>query len=116
MMQILNKEEVLNDYKIKKFPRNDLLLNETGLYFLYDINDNLLYIGYSRWIRQRIKSHLNGNTNTKNFYKKIKFIHINYDYNNDCFNHLRVKYNLKEGVDIEVYLINYYKPKYNVRK
>jgi len=86
--------------------------NCRGLYFLFQ-NNILLYIGYSVHLHERIKSHLRGETNTRRFYQKINSIKFIFD---ESIDNLREQLGLVGQCDIEYYLINKIKPKYNIKK
>ena len=85
-----------------------LLTHNWGLYFFYDINDRLLYIGWARGFSNRIGNHLRGNSNTKKFTTDIHRVKL---MNQDKFDSFRNKY--KDCLDIEYYLISKMKPLYN---
>ena len=110
-MQQLSKQDIINDFI--GYSRNRKIYNGFGLYFLFDKNYNLLYIGYSHNVRNRIKKHIDGNTNSKYFYNEINYVHI---YPDNEFDELRNTFKIKENTDIEFFLIKYFNPKYNIRK
>lgn len=87
-------------------PKEELnkIPNTSGVYFIYNKNKELLYVGESVNLNIRIKEHFSGRTNTWDIYHNFKYI----------------KY--IEIVDItllsiyETYYINLYKPKLNLSK
>lgn len=84
---------------------------DRGLYFLYNKYEELLYIGYSSYLDQRLSLHLFHKTNTKHFQSEIDHFKILSDNKIDDF---RNKYT--DCQDIEFYLIDKLKPKYNKTK
>jgi hypothetical protein len=75
-----------------------------GLYTLYDKDFNIIYIGKSVNIFDRVRGHVCGKTHTKYFHKEISYI---------CFFHTDSR---TEQDIYETYLINIYRPKYNKDK
>jgi excinuclease UvrABC nuclease subunit len=96
----LEKYDVIEKGKINRnIPERD------GIYFLYDINDALLYLSGSANIRNRVKYHINKNKH-KAFVKippseitKVAFVTIS-------------KSQIRDIAE-SLYLLHY-KPKYNV--
>lgn len=71
------------------------LRKKTGVYFLYDKNKNLVYIGFSGNMYIRILEHIAEDKKDFSFYKAIEFK------------------NIKSAQFAEIKLISIYKPKYN---
>lgn len=93
-----------------KFPR-DLYrkyykeLNErAGLYFFYDRNKKLLYIGQTKNLYARLKQHFAGHDNSRWFYGDINEVHV-------CY----VEDPLEREL-YETYAINKLHPSYNTSK
>jgi len=57
----------------------DELPEKTGVYYFYDENRNLIYVGKSKSIRGRIMQHLNNNTTKKSIEMKSKITDISYE-------------------------------------
>lgn len=80
-------------------------LNEQGgVYFLYDVNGNLLYVGKSVNLYSRINQHLTGQGKSVQFAKfvsRIDVIFVSDDYEREIY---------------ETYAINMLKPSYNISK
>ena len=112
-MQQINRQDLINDFigfPNKKNKRK--IYNGFGLYFLFSHDQDLIYIGYSHNVRNRLKRHIDGNTNTKRFSNEIEFIHI---YPDEEFDEIRNNFKINDGVDIEFFLIKYFNPKYNIK-
>jgi excinuclease ABC subunit C len=88
-----------------------VLKEQEGVYFLFNKNNKLLYIGYSKDLKGRIKGHINGHTNASKFYKSVYKVSVIYT---ESFNAIRNKY--KNIYDIEYFFIDQLKPKYNIIK
>lgn len=99
----LNKKVFFNKSYISK-TELEKIPNTTGIYFIYNENKELMYIGKTIHLNSRITDHLTGRTNTNDIchnFNYIKYIEID---NNDLL-----------GL-YETYFINSYKPKLNVSK
>lgn len=81
-----------------------------GLYFLYDKDNVLLYIGWARTLNERVKSHIKGWTHT-NFSNEIHTIKI---LDHSDFEGVFNQFDYHES-DIERGLVRLMKPKYNVK-
>ena len=57
----------------------DELPEKTGVYYFYDENKNLIYVGKSKSIRSRIMQHLNNNITKKSIEMKSKITDISYE-------------------------------------
>lgn len=95
ILRVKTQDEINSEYenrikKMKKISRNE---NNKGIYFLYDADDELIYIGQSSDIRQRLSQH----NNKAWLYYKIIIIN-----------------GYKERLDMEKRLIRYFKPEYNL--
>lgn len=78
--------------------------NKSGLYLIYNKEDELLYIGKAKNLYSRIISHLNGSSNLKDIYHnfyKVKMIFVNDPLYRELY---------------ETYMINTLKPLLNVEK
>lgn len=92
--------ELSDKYKVpmdlKSLPRN-----VGGLYFFYSQFDELLYLGRSKDLYNRVRNHLSGLSNTKGFYKSFHY----------------VRYFINESIfEQEIYAINILKPKFNISR
>lgn len=88
----------INKNEINKIP------NSMGIYFMYNQDKDLMYIGKSIHLNSRVADHLAGRTHTDDIchnFKYIKYIEID---NEELLD------------DYETYYINIYKPKLNVSK
>ncbi|MDM0973243.1 GIY-YIG nuclease family protein [Clostridium perfringens] len=88
----------INKNEINKIP------NSMGIYFMYNQDKDLMYIGKSIHLNSRVANHLAGRTHTDDIchnFKYIKYIEID---NEELLD------------DYETYYINIYKPKLNVSK
>lgn len=99
---------ILKDLKLSRWHTVDERLkipqDISGLYLFYNQEYELMYIGKSENLKQRINLHLTGNTNTKSIYHNFK--HIRYA-------------EVADPVDREIYetyYINLWKPKLNQEK
>lgn len=72
-----------------------------GVYFLYNAEHELIYVGRSICIKKRLIEHFNGATHTFGFYKEFAFFRF-------LYTDSRV-----EQKTYELYAINILKPKYN---
>lgn len=75
-----------------------------GVYFLYDVNDSLLYIGKSSNLYARVNQHINGHGRSAAFAKLIYRIDVILE-SNDLYREL-----------YETYAINTLRPIYNASK
>jgi len=109
----LFKEVLVSDYKnaCKMYKGSELLTSKWGLYFLYDYNDVLLYIGWARGFKSRVGSHITGSINTRHFKDEIYKVKL---MSQDSFDSFRNEY--KDCLDIEYYLIDKLNPKYNKQR
>ncbi len=57
----------------------DDLPEKTGVYYFYDENRNLIYIGKSKSLRSRVMQHMNNNTTKKAIEMKSKITDISYE-------------------------------------
>ncbi len=57
----------------------DSLPEETGVYYFYDENKSLIYIGKSKNIKSRIMQHLSNNATKKAIEMKSKIVYISYE-------------------------------------
>lgn len=68
--------------KSKRFPHSNNIPTYKGIYFIFDINNNLIYIGHSKNIRKRILHHNLGYGSSgwfKEYAYKISCIEYNGD-------------------------------------
>jgi len=83
--------------------------SESGLFFLYSKNNNLLYIGWSINIRGNIKEYIMGRaSNVKKFRSDIYAVKILYYHSFDAFRDTHQDCN-----DIQFYLIDKLNPRFN---
>jgi hypothetical protein len=87
--------------------------NLKGIYFLYNIDKEIIYIGKTiNCIRQRLKQHL-----FLDFYRGLDYYNLKRMVlkrkQSVYFSYIEVEKNLIDSV--EILLINKYKPKYNVQ-
>ena len=73
-----------------------------GLYFFYDEDYKLIYLGRAEFLKSRITQHLSGKSNTKDIYHNFKYLSY------------MVISNPIERDMLEIYLINELKPLLNV--
>lgn len=93
-------ENVSEKYDIKSI--NSVIQNDTGgVYFFYDNQQELIYIGRSVNLKKRLIDHVKGITHTVAFYKEFAYFRVLYTNN-------RVEQKI-----YELYAINSMKPKYN---
>lgn len=82
----------------------EIIPSTTGIYFMYNENKDLMYIGKTIHLNSRVADHLAGRTHTDDIchnFKYIKYVEID---NEELLD------------DYETYYINLYKPKLNVSK
>ncbi|WP_164491799.1 GIY-YIG nuclease family protein [Staphylospora marina] len=92
--------------------RKHNLRGSSGLYFFYNASGELLYLGWSRYLTDRIRQHLKGNSrNTKHFIHEVTEVRILWA---ESFDEFRKRY--PDCVDIEYYLIHHLNPKYNASR
>ncbi|WP_162878756.1 GIY-YIG nuclease family protein [Peribacillus butanolivorans] len=72
-----------------------------GIYFLYNLAGELMYIGRSKCLKDRLYDHFNGKTHTIDFHKEFHFFRV-------LYTNSRVEQKI-----YELYAINALKPKYN---
>lgn len=84
--------------------RDILKIKHSGVYFLYDNNDELLYVGKTNNFRSRLLSHFRGRDVAKPFYRLID--HVTVYFVNENF----------ERELYETYAINTFKPSFNKAK
>lgn len=116
---------ILNDLKIyfdtefnsKEYPQKSwsevckkYITKRSGLYFLFNKADDLIYIGWACYLPNRLNGHVTGNSNTSFFSKEVHMIRIIYSESFDKFREKHPACN-----DIEFYLIDKLKPEYNKR-
>lgn len=88
------------------------LSGESGLYFFYNSSGELLYIGWSQHLTNRINHHLKGNSKqTKHFIHEVSEIRILLE---ESFDEFKKRY--PDCIDIEYYLIHHMNPKYNISR
>jgi len=92
-----------NRYDYKRV-REELKTRQAGVYFLYDKDDRLLYVGKTNNLRTRLLQHFRGHDVAKDFYRLIDHVTV-YFVNNEF-----------EREIYETYAINTYKPLYNTAK
>lgn len=56
------------------------LENVAGIYYLYDRNKNLLYIGQAKNLYSRLIQHRSGHSNSRTFYEDIAYIDVSFVY------------------------------------
>jgi excinuclease UvrABC nuclease subunit len=96
-------------------PRN-AVETKSGLYFLYDANKTLLYIGWSNHMNNRVKDHVKGRNYSKRFSDEIKRVEmISFADLPKAFDLVRTRLNLdpNKRFDLESALIVLMDPKYN---
>lgn len=79
-------------------------LNFGGIYKLFGVDNNLIYIGKAKNLRSRLSSHLKGKSNSEGFYKEIEYI-----------TYASVESAAQREI-LETYYINLLKPRYNLAK
>lgn len=84
--------------------RDTLKTRPAGVYFLYDANNELLYVGKTNNFRARLLAHFRGRDVAKSFYKLIAYATV-YFVDNDY-----------EREVYETFAINTFKPTYNKSK
>lgn len=90
--------------EINNLPRikpNEFTYSKSGVYFLFDGDNKLLYIGISKNIRQRIVSHCSPHTQ----YPRVPFYMIKF------VSFIPIKTNSMRGA--ELYFIKKYSPDFN---
>lgn len=92
-----------NRYEYKNV-RDTLKLSPAGVYFLYNSDNELLYVGKTNDFRTRLLAHFRGRDNSRDFYKLIDHVTV-YFVDNEFEREL-----------YETYAINTYKPVYNIAK
>lgn len=87
----------------QSFSKNNIIsINEEGgIYLFYSMDNELLYVGKSIHLLNRLLDHLSGHTNTRSFIKNVS-----------NFETIRINNQTNLAI-IEIYLINKLKPKYN---
>ena len=109
----------LNKYKKREF----LPYNCIGVYLIYNKKRELLYIGSTFNMRERIRGHIRGSANTKRFSEEMHIVKI---IKEDSFSSFRKKYKLPPLItclysrknsllDIEHFLIKKLMPKHNLQ-
>lgn len=84
--------------------RDRLKSRPAGVYFLYDANDTLLYVGKTGKFRGRLRSHFRGNDVSEPFYRLIEYVTV---------------YFVEDAYERELYetfAINTFQPEYNKSK
>jgi excinuclease UvrABC nuclease subunit len=96
---------------------DDSIKNEAGIYFLFNHKKELIYIGQTKMLRQRLLIHLSPRTKGR---KSFHTLNLNEDYYNTCLPLDSVKYyslipvdNKEEREVFEHILIFILKPKFN---
>lgn len=90
--------------KIQKDEIDSIPSFVSGIYFLYNKHNDLLYVGKSKNLQSRIADHIKGRTNTSYFSKEISYIRYS------------PVASLMECEIYETYFINTLNPKYNKEK
>lgn len=89
----------------------------SGLYFIFDKNNALLYVGWATYLPDRIKQHFRGNSkNTRNFLDEMERAET---IDAKRFNDIQAEIKNKLGItfeDFEGFFIEVMKPKYNRRR
>lgn len=96
--KVFFNESYISKTELEKIP------NTIGIYFMYNENKELMYIGKTIHLNSRVTDHLAGRTHTSDIchnFNYIKYIEIDNEVLLD---------------DYETYFINSYKPKLNVSK
>lgn len=112
MNEILNTEiqYTINNFHglyNKTFQIENIII---GVYFLYDNNENIIYIGKSKNIKNRLKTHFKEN-NSKYLSLKDKFTHNMKKDETLFFAYTEIP--IEYYSVVEIFLINKYSPKYN---
>ncbi len=97
-MILITKKDLLPARNYKVYDNNKNQIYNSGVYILYDINDNVIYIGQSKNINNRLLCHCN-NLNSNWKYALILFVEHN--------EHRHI---------LEIFLINYCNPKNNKQR
>lgn len=86
-------------YEVKDL--DDIRNNTGGIYFLFNILDQLIYVGRSQNLKGRLTAHFSGKTHTVEYYKEFYYFRVMYT---------NSRYEQKV---YELYSINEFKPFYN---
>ena len=87
-----------------------------AMYALYDYRDNLLYIGWARYISQRLGAHFVSYTNTQDIKNKIAYAKYTFrlkELRNQYNKAIQAKYPEVEVLDLEYFTIRTLDPPYN---
>lgn len=127
MLQMRNKNQALEittdftlyaalwlhkDYKSVK----SKIASCSGLYFMFNEENEFLYIGKASYMRERLHSHLTGKSNTKHFISEVHRVEvISRDSFDSVCDSIQKCFNLtiEDEVDLEYFFIKTGKPKYN---
>lgn len=80
---------------------NKVPYDKSGIYFIYNMEKELMYIGIAKMLKKRIIQHFNGGSNTVSYSKDFKYFSLIYESDPD----LRSLF--------ELYFIQEYKPPFN---
>jgi excinuclease UvrABC nuclease subunit len=98
--ELLDKENVSSSfYRLK---------SSKGIYILFGEANEVLYIGWATDLKGRIMNHISGNSNTKYFVNEIKNVGVISERSFD-----KIWSEHPECYDIEYFMIEEIKPKYN---
>lgn len=74
----MNLKDIVKISKIRKRKFNPVDLDKSdiggGIYRMYDISHEVVYVGKSKNLHRRIKQHLGGDTNSAYFIDTVKYI------------------------------------------
>lgn len=90
--------------------------NTEAMYALYDSRDNLLYIGWARYIAQRLGAHFVSYTNTQGFKNQIAYAKYTFrleQLRNEYNKVIQLKHPDIEVFDLEYFTIRTLNPKHN---
>ena len=90
--------------------------NQEALYALYNNNNEILYIGWARYISQRLGQHFNNHPPTSSFYEKISYAKYTFnicELRAELDSNIKSKYDDIEVKDLEYFVINCFNPPYN---
>lgn len=60
--------------------KRDVLEEVSGIYYLYDRNKSLLYVGQAKNLYSRLLQHRSGHSNSRTFYEDIAYIDVSFVY------------------------------------
>ena len=114
-MQI-KKLELIQENLGKNKPIIDISIpNVAGVYFIYNLKLELIYVGQSKAIRKRLVQHISPNNKNRSEYdsfwntstSNIPFCEVNY------YSYIEIQDNLTRST-IEQIMLNTFRPKYNL--